>query len=234
MEELDKVVELQRRWIKIRSANLYDTLDKMGYPNQCLSLEIKPIVPGARIAGRAVTMRGIKAPYTMEEIESNKEELDPPFETIQARAYPGCVVVIDGGGERISGKCGEMTSWAFKQKGATGIVVDGYIRDYEGLVEIPGYTVCAKGTAPIESKQRWMLKDFGAVIGMPGTLTATVRVRPGDWIVGDSDGVIVVPQEIAEDALAKAEEIELSEEGMRADMKNGMPFEDAYKKWGRA
>ena len=133
---MSDIVELQKRWIKIRSANIYDTLDKMGYPNQCISLAIKPIVPGTRIAGCAVTMRGMRAPYTEEEIESNKAELDPPFEQIQSYAYPGCVIVIDGGGEPMTGKCGEMTSWAFKQKGATGIVVDGYIRDYEGLLDI--------------------------------------------------------------------------------------------------
>lgn len=232
--DYDKIVEMQQRWIKIRSANVYDTLDKMGYPNQCLSLKIKPIVPGTRIAGCAVTMRGIKSPYTEEEIESNKSELDPPFETIQSYAHPGAVIVIDGGGELLTGKCGEMTSWAFKQMGATGIVVDGYIRDYEGLVEIPDYTVCSKGTAPIESKQRWMLRDFNTVIGMPGTLTATVRVKPGDWIVGDTDGVIVVPQEIAEEALVNAEDIEAREEGMRNDMKKGMTFQEAFQKWGRA
>ena len=234
MSEIDNIVELQKRWIKIRSANIYDTLDKMGYPNQCTSLAIKPIVPGTRIAGCAVTMRGIRAPYSEEEIEANKAELDPPFEQIQSYAYPGCVIVIDGGGEPMTGKCGEMTSWAFKQKGATGIAVDGYIRDYEGLLDIPDYTVCSKGTAPIESKQHWMLREFNTVIGMPGTLTTTVRVKPGDWIVGDTDGVMVIPKEIAAEALVNAEDIEAREEGMRNDMKKGMSFQDAFEKWGRA
>ncbi len=228
-----KIVELQKRWIKIRSANLYDTLDAMGYPNQCLSLSIKPIIPGSRIAGQVVTMRGRRAPFTEEELENNPA-LNPSFEDVQHNAHPGCVVVVESGGEPVSGKFGEMTSWALKQNGAMGIVVDGYIRDYEGLIEIPDYTVCSCGTAPIESKHRWSLCDFNSIISMPGSLTSGVRVENGDWIVGDTDGVIVIPQAIMLEALEKAEDIENREEGMRKDMRHGMTFEEAFKKWGRA
>jgi regulator of RNase E activity RraA len=69
---------------------------------------------------------------------------------------------------------------------------------------------------------------------MPGTLTSQVPVRPGDWIVAEEDGVMVVPSEIAMEALIKAEEIESREQGMREDLASGMSFEDCYKKWGRA
>ena len=69
---------------------------------------------------------------------------------------------------------------------------------------------------------------------MPGTLTSQVRVNPGDWIVGGPDGVIVVPQNISMDALIKAEELEVQEQGMREDLAAGMSFDEAYKKWGRA
>ncbi|MFI3257036.1 MAG: hypothetical protein R3Y36_01920 [Spirochaetales bacterium] len=228
-----EVPALQNRWIKIRSANLYDTLDSMGYPNQCINLNIKPLAVGARIAGQAVTMRGRRAPFTEDELENNPD-LNPGFEIVQKFAYPGCVVVVESGGEPISGKFGEMTSWALKQNGATGIVVDGYIRDYEGLMEIPDYTVCSLGTAPIESKHRWSLCEFNGTISLPGTLSSGVRIDNGDWIVGDSDGIIVVPKKIMIDALILAEDIESREDGMRTDMRAGMSFEDAFKKWGRA
>lgn len=71
-------------------------------------------------------------------------------------------------------------------------------------------------------------------IGMPGTVTARVRVSPGDWIVGEADGVCVVPQKIAMEVLIKAEDLETREQGMREDVAQGMSFDDAYKKWGRA
>ncbi|MCC6611981.1 MAG: hypothetical protein IT320_00805, partial [Anaerolineae bacterium] len=60
------------------------------------------------------------------------------------------------------------------------------------------------------------------------------RVSPGDWIIGEADGVIVVPQAIAMETLIKAEELEAQEQGMRDDVAAGMSFDDAYKKWGRA
>ena len=69
---------------------------------------------------------------------------------------------------------------------------------------------------------------------MPGTLTSNVRIEPGDWIIGGPDGVIVVPQAIAMEALEKAEEIEGREQGMREDLAAGMSFDDAFKKWDRA
>lgn len=230
---IEEVRSLQKRWLGIRSANLYDTLDKLGYPNQCLDLGIKPLEVGKRVAGRALTILGRRTPFTLEEIEKGLGGvLD--FKLVVEKTQPCDVVVVDGAGEKLSGKFGEMTSWAVQQKGATGIVVDGYIRDYEGFVVIPDFTVCSRGTSSIESQQRWSICGINEVIGMPGTLSSIVRVAPGDWIVGDADSIIVVPQEIMYEALEAAEDVEAREEGMRQDMQNGMLFEDAFKKWGRA
>jgi 4-hydroxy-4-methyl-2-oxoglutarate aldolase len=213
------VMELQARWDKIRVANLYDTLDQMGYPNQCIDLGIRPLFPHQHLAGMAVTVRGGRDPRDPEEFKAAQE---------------GEAMISMCGGEPWTGKFGEMTSWNLKQSGATGIVLDGMIRDSWGLEVIPNYTVCARGTSPIESSKRWRIHAVNVPIAMPGTLTSQVRVSPGDWIVAEADGVMVVPQEIAMEALAKAEKIEAEEEGMRRDMAAGMSFEDAYKKWGRA
>src|SRR5690606_20624233 len=103
-----------------------------------------------------------------------------------------------------------------------------------GLEEIPDYTVCAKGTSPIEAIGRWRLEAINVPIAMPGTLTSQVRVDPGDWLVGEADGVVVVPQAIAAEALTRAEDLEGREQGMREDLAAGMPFDDAYAKWDRA
>jgi 4-hydroxy-4-methyl-2-oxoglutarate aldolase len=227
------VLDLQARWDKIRIANLYDTLDKMGYPNQCLDLGIRPLFPKQHLAGKAVTARGARDMRTRGEMQSDKKDT-ATFVSVGNLVFPGAVVVVDGGGERWTGKFGEMTSWRLKQKGAKGVVMDGFIRDRLGLEVIPDYTVCARGTSPVESAKRWRIQATNVSIAMPGTLTSQVRVDPGEWIVGGPDGVIVVPQEIAMEALVKAEEIEQREQGMRTDLLAGMSFEDAYKKWGRA
>ena len=227
------VLELQTRWDRIRIANLYDALDPMGFGNQCLDLGIKPLFPGQHLAGMAVTIRGGRDPRSREEIERDAKDT-AAYMKARDLVYPGSVVVVECGGETYSGKFGEMTSWSLKQRGARGIVLDSYIRDLQGLEIIPDYAVCARGTSPVESYGRWRPMDFDIPIALPGTLTNQVRINPGDWIVGDADGVIIVPQEIAMEALVKAEDIEDREQGMREDLAAGMSFDQAFEKWGRA
>lgn len=231
-EQTPSVVELQARWDKIRVANLYDTLDSMGYPNQCLDLGIKPLFMHQHLAGQVITVRGSAVSVTKEDEQASWT--GNFFEELRTMLYPGCVVVVESGGEQHAGKFGEMTSWALKQGGAHGIVIDSYIRDYLGLEIIPGFTPIVRGTSPIESNSRWRMTALNQPIGMPGTVTARVRVSPGDWIVGEADGVCVVPQKIAMEVLIKAEDLERREQGMREDAAQGMSFDDAYKKWGRA
>ena len=225
-------VELQARWDKIRVANVYDTLDRMGYPNQCLDLGIKPLFPHQHLAGRIITVRGSAYPVTRG--EEGSDWVGNYFEQLRQLLYPGCAVVVECGGEMHAGKFGEMTSWALKQGGAHGIVLDSFIRDSWGLEAIPNFTPCARGTSPIESSQRWRLNAVNVTIGMPGTVTSRVQLRPGDWIIGEADGVVVVPQAIAMETLVKAEDMEAREQGMREDVARGMSFDDAYKKWDRA
>ncbi|MBC7810518.1 MAG: hypothetical protein H7175_05195 [Burkholderiales bacterium] len=230
-EQGQSVVELQARWDKIRVANVYDTLDAMGYGNQCLDLGIKPLFPHRHLAGMAITVRGSAYPVPRSE---GAEWVGDYFGKLRTMLYPGCVVVVETGGEPHAGKFGEITSWALQQGGARGIVIDTMIRDWLGLEVIPNYTPCARGTTPIESSNRWQINGLDVSIGMPGTLTARVRVDPGDWIIGEADGVVVVPKAIAMEALVKSEALEAKEQGMREDVAAGMSFDDAYEKWGRA
>jgi len=227
------ILKLQARWDKIRVANLYDTLDRMGFPNQCIDLSIRPLFPKQHLAGVAITVRGGRDPRTREDFEKEKPG-ENPFRKLGEGIFPGSCVVVETGGEPHTGKFGEMTSWSMQQKGARGIVLDGYIRDYLGLEVIPNYTVCARGTSPVESARRWSINAVNIPIAMPGTLTSQIRVDPGDWVVGGPDGVIIVPQKIAMEALVSAEEIEAKEQGMREDLAAGMSFTDAFAKWGRA
>jgi len=231
-EKKPSVIELQARWDKIRIANLYDTLDKMGYPDQCLDLGIRPLFPRGHLAGKVVTARGGRtSPKRQEEPEEGGINY---FRLLYESIYPGSAVVLDTGGEPHTGKFGEMTSWGLQQGGARGIVLDSMIRDWLGLEVIPNYMVCARGTSPVESAKRWGIHAVNVPIAMPGTLTSQVAVYPGDWVVGGPDGVIIVPQAIAMEALVKAEEIEAREQGMREDLAAGMSFREAFEKWGRA
>jgi 4-hydroxy-4-methyl-2-oxoglutarate aldolase len=232
-EKDDSVVELQKRWDRIRIANVYDVLDSMGYPNQCLDLAIRPIFPHMHLAGKAITVKGGREPRLNDELKEEERGFSV-YLALKDLVFPGSVVVVECGGENLTGKFGEITSWGLQQRGARGIVLDSYIRDWLGLEVIPDYTVCARGTSPIESNKRWRPEAYNIPIAMPGTLTSQVRVNPDDWIVGGPDGVMVIPQEISMETLIKAEDMERREQGMREDLADGMTFEEAFEKWGRA
>ena len=221
------IKEMAERFREIPTATLYDTLDSMGYGNQCLSIEIKPLLRDMRLAGRAFTVRGAREPRT--------ENLDPKFENFgMFKAMRPCdVVVVNAEKSSYCGVWGEMMSYTSKQHGAVGIVIDGGIRDGRGLLKIPDWPVFVRYTSPVESAKRWRSHDFQIPIYMSGTLSSQVRVNPGDWMVGDMDGVIVIPQEIAQNVLMKAEEVEAREEKTRQALATGMPIEEVYRKFKR-
>ena len=100
-----------------------------------------------------------------------------------------------------------------------GIVIDGMIRDYLGLIAIPDYTVCARGHLAHRVISRW--RDTQHKTGqspLPGTLTSQVRIAPGDWVMVRLTGLSSLPQEIAMEVLVQSEEIERKEELTRRDL----------------
>jgi len=224
------ILDMANRFQKIRSANIYDVLDEMGYPFQTLNLDIKPLKEDMRIAGAAFTIQGYRYPEKLDE-DSNQSG----FERVYQSLFEGCVVVVnpEKGSEGV-GCFGEMTSWCLKQHGARGILVDGGIRDRMGLLEIPDWSVFVRYTSHIESNGRWMIKDVQTPISLTGQLQTQVRVRPGDFIVGDCDGVVVIPREIVEEVLIRAEKVEEVEQKSREDLAGGALFEEVFKKYGRA
>lgn len=215
---------------EIASATIYDVLDQMGYPYQTLHLGIKPLREDMRIAGPAFTIQGYRSPEKKDE----KANFDS-FERIYDAIYPDCIVVVnpEKGSEGI-GVFGEMTSWCFKQHGAKGILVDGGIRDRMGLLKIPEWPVFARYTSHIESNGRYVNRDIQVPIVITGQLATQIRVRPGDLVVGDCDGVLVIPVEIVEEVLAKSKEVWKAECTTRQELAKGSPFKEVYGKYRRA
>lgn len=221
------VKEMAERLKKIPVATIYDAMDSMGYGNQCLSLEIKPIRHNMRVAGRAFTVKGSREPRT--------EIINPKFQDFGMfkAMKPYDVVVVDAEKENCCGHWGEMMSYGSKQCGVVGVVIDGGIRDGISLLNIKDWPVFVRYTSPIESLHRWRSVDFQIPIYVSGTLTSQVRVNPGDWIVGEMDGVIVIPEKICHTVLKEAEEIEKSEDKTRRALASGMPIKEVYQKYKR-
>jgi regulator of RNase E activity RraA len=224
------VAQTAERFKGLYSAVAYDVMDEMGLPNQCLDLGIAPLDRDMQVAGPAYTV--VAGPDMRE-----REELPPNTKLadfgVFRHMYQGCVAVVAAAGERQSGIWGELMSNASRARGATGVVIDGGIRDGRLVRQIDGLSVFARYTTPIESLRRSRIRDLEVPISMTGTLTSQVRVDPGDWIFGDSDGVLVIPKQALEEVLRKSEEARTIEDKVRAEVQAGIPVADVYNKYGR-
>ena len=229
MKEPQSIQEMAERYQRLYTAVIYDVLDSMGYPNQCLDLGIRPLLPHMRIAGPSFTVVGYRDPRSQEEHEPDKTRDFAIFDHIR----PGSVVVINAEKDGHCGHWGELMSTAAQARGAVGVVIDGGIRDSGHLVRMESWAVFVRYTSPIESSKRWKVHDFGIPIVMSGTLTSQVRINPGDWIVGDSDGVIVIPKELATEVLLKAESMKEIEDKVRAEIRAGRRVKDVFDQYGR-
>lgn len=129
-------------------------------------------------------------------------------------AAPGSALVVNAGGYTEAGVFGDIMALACKTKGISGVVIDGGCRDIEEIEQI-GFPVFARGINPGGT-----IKETPGIIGIP-IQCGGVLVSPGDIIVGDRDGVVVVPALHAEHILEQARAIIAREQGIRELLKQG-------------
>ena len=224
-----RIAALAGRLKKLYTAAVYDILDEMGMPNQCLDLAIKPLDRTMRIAGPAFTIAHAQDARKDDEYDI-QEVKDLSF---FRRVYPGAVVVMACAGAPSAGHWGELLSTAAKARGATGVIVDGGVRDGNLILDIPDWTVFARYLSPIESRGRSRIRAIEQPVAVGGSLTTQVRVVPGDWIFGDMDGVICIPASMVEEVVRKAEDVEEVETKVRDDVRAGMDVKAVFAKYGR-
>jgi 4-hydroxy-4-methyl-2-oxoglutarate aldolase len=224
------VAQTAKRLKALYTAVVYDIMDEMGLPHQCLDLGIAPLDRSMQVAGPAFTVMASPDMRERDEMPPNTKLADFGVFT---QMYDGCVVVVGAAGERQSGIWGELMSNASRARGAAGVVIDGGIRDGRLVREIDGLGVFARYTSPIESLRRSRIHDIEVPISMSGSLTSQVRVEPGDWVFGDEDGVLVIPAGALEEVLAKSEEAKDIEDKVREEVQAGVPVIDVYNKYGR-
>jgi len=207
------------RYAKIHTAVAYDVLDEMGFPNQALDHEIRPLAPGMRLAGPAYTARGMAATGPSPSLASSYQ--------LYRELPPGCVVVIDTGGHRVAGPWGENTSLSASVRGAQGAVIDGGTRDLEQL-EAMAFPVFARFVTPVIARRRWSMVEIGQPVLLTGQVAQQVRVEPGDFVLGDRDGVVVIPRRIQWEVLEAAEELERIEARIQEGLRAGEDREAVY------
>ncbi len=136
-------------------------------------------------------------------------------------------------GNDIRGVCcfGDLLGSAMLARGCTGVVVDGGIRDLSFLqsIEMP---IIARYRTPAQAIGRWRVTSFQTPVSVHGALEEWVSVRPGDVVVADDDGVLVLPADSLDRILTQVIEWSKSESGARNDIRNGLPLLRALEKYG--
>ena len=163
---------------------------------------VHPLRPGARFAGRARTLRYLPA---REDLSAARSTGYTAQKQIIDRIGPGEVLVMEARGETSSGTIGDILALRAQVRGAAAIVTDGGVRDAAAVaaLDIP---VFSAGPHPALLGRRHVPWDVDVAIACGGT-----TVVPGDVVVGDGDGVVVIPPELAADVLAGAREQERQE-----------------------
>jgi 4-hydroxy-4-methyl-2-oxoglutarate aldolase len=211
---------------KLYVAAISDVLDDLGFNHQVMDSAIKPLHPRLRLAGIAIT--------TTTRWYSVTKRMDgwdyQPLFRIFDQIFPGCVLVLAADGRTDTACWGELISNAAKNKGAAGVVTDGAVRDAENILNVsPPFQVFAASFTPTRMEGRADFEEINRPISSGG-----VDVEPGDLILGDTDGIVVVPGEVAEKVVKTAEDTAIRETGFRNDVRRGMDIRAAIKKYGVA
>ena len=210
---------MRERFAAIYTAALADILDARGHHSQVLPPSIRPLEPGMRLAGPAFTVSGRPA-----QTASYDAALRKVLEMLGE--VPTGHVAVYACEQDASAHLGELSVTSLKSRGVAGCVLHGGCRDVRFILE-EGFPVFCSHVAPDDSTYRWELEGTQAPITI-----GEVRIEPGDWIVGDDDGVVVVPRDIAEHVLAEAEQKAATESAIRAAVREGMPPLEAYERFG--
>lgn len=196
----------QQRFETLSSTNISDALDALGLRGATCG--IRPMMERwTKILGPAVTMRMTAAGETKQTTHLGMNAI--------AAAGKGDVIVIDNGGRMDTSCWGGILANAARMKGVSGTVIDGCCRDLNDCIDAD-YTVYARGTVVCTARGRVIEESTNQMIQLGG-----VQVRPGDIVMGDNSGVVIVPQEHIEAVLAKAEELWQKEEDMVAEIRAG-------------
>jgi regulator of RNase E activity RraA len=143
---------------------------------------------------------------------------------------PGEVTVWSGEGR---GVCffGELIALGMKRRGCAGALVDGGMRDI-GWIAKQLFPVYARYRTPVQSIGRWKVTAWQMPVDMPGATRKRVRVNPGDFVLADIDGVIVIPARVSAKVLAEAERLTKKEIRIRRELDRGASLEDVLDKYG--
>lgn len=201
-------------------ATLSDGCDQIAGRRGYLDFDIRGRINARKIAGPAVTV--LEVPTT----ERHLPEL--AFDVIDD-SPPGSVIVIACGGEKNTATWGELMNAGATARGHEGVVLDGGVRDVELIRQATDFPVYARSVVGSSSVGRLKTVEKNIPVQIGG-----VQIRPGDHIVGDEDGIVVIPAEFAQEIIEFAEEAEATEAEMVRYIQESRSIRAATEKFGRA
>lgn len=187
--------ELFELFMQVSTPNISDAMHRKG-----VMRGIKPLFENIKLVGRAVTVQTFEGDWAK------------PVEATDV-AKEGDVIVVYAGSKDVA-PWGELASWSCKQKGIAGFVIDGAVRDVDEIRRIR-FPVFARCIVPNAGEP----KGFGEINAE--ITCGGAEVKPGDWIIGDDNGVVVVPKERAYEIARRAKEVWKAEERVREEIKRG-------------
>lgn len=217
----------------VSTATLATQLFKRGFRSRFMT-GVLPLRPELKLVGQARTLRYLPAREDLDQLSVFQNPEMPQRKAVEL-VGPGEVLVIDARGEKGAGTIGNILATRVQLRGAAGIVSDGMFRDMEAIRALDFPTYCAGPHANTNLTLHHPV-DVDLPIGCGGVL-----VMPGDVLVGDGDGVIVIPLHLADEVAADAAEQEIAEEFIIERIRAGAsivgtyPMDDAtaaaYQRW---
>lgn len=202
------------------SGVVHDILRGMGLRNFTLPNEITPLMPEKTLCGPAFTIEG----RPDDTADGHQTLLE--WTGLLSKAKPGHIWVSQPHTLDLA-QMGELTAETLQKKGVLGCVLDGHARDTNFLIDI-GFQTWRRGHTPNDIVGRWLptATDIPIQIG-------DVRIEPGDYLLGDRDGMVRVPTAIVADVTAKSIEAMQTESKVRTAIMDGVDPQQAYLKYGK-
>lgn len=204
------------------TAVISDTLDDLGFPNQALRPFVRPLDETQTLVGRVRT--GLYARTYDAPEDTNPYELEIKLiDDLKSGEIP--LLACDGPTDRIA-PWGELLTTAAIARGAVGCVTDGLIRDVR-QIRAANFPVFHGGIGPLDSKGRGLMVEMDSPVEIAGAVA-----RSGDIAFGDVDGIVIVPQDVAEEVFERAHDKVTRENHTRDELLASNLLADVYAKYG--
>jgi 4-hydroxy-4-methyl-2-oxoglutarate aldolase len=212
---------LADRASRLYTGALTDVLDELGEHGRTLPPHLLPLRAGMRLAGPAFPVEGVPA------VQLDRDTSIRGILTMLGAVPAHHIVVYQTHDEACTAAhLGELSVVALHGRGCSGAVIDGGCRDVDAILS-QEFPVFCRYRTPADAVPRWRIENWNA----PVTI-GSVRVEPGDYVVADGDGIVVIPAALRDDVLARAEELVSTENEIREAVRDGVSPLEAYDRYG--